>query len=388
MTTTKTSLAGWLALMAFAITGASCGHDDTDTGAWLSTVSVLQNEMALNRAHDVELKGDLAFVPGKGGSLAIIDVADPQAPKILWHRRDPEAMGDAEAVMPLGDQLLLGAIDFISIDITDPTLPIVLKQIEVHRESHINGMVRHGDQVLAANKSGWIDAFDVSEPTSPQLIGSLNTRQDHDLLDPHDIDVFGDYAVVVDPRRFGQQPSGKVAVFRVADSVSRVTLDVSLWRLEGLVEDAQLMGANRVQVAGGFAFVAGSLSPSYRSQHDPDARARFCVIDLADPAEPKLVASVPFTDTRGPNGLTVAGRVVFLAGGQTIEAIDVSDPRNPVKLGSKTLPLSVPFDEPTDSLHDLVYRDGHLYVSGQSDHTFHILRVTDPHILELASRQW
>ena len=47
-----------------------------------TVLSVLVDETALAGAHDVELQGNLAFVAGKGGSLAVIDVADPARPRI------------------------------------------------------------------------------------------------------------------------------------------------------------------------------------------------------------------------------------------------------------------------------------------------------------------
>ena len=38
----------------------------------------------------------------------------------------------------------------------------------------------------------------------------------------------------------------------------------------------------------------------------------------------------------------------------------------------------------TDNAHDLIYRDGHLYVSCQSDDSFMILKINDEQILSLA----
>ena len=38
----------------------------------------------------------------------------------------------------------------------------------------------------------------------------------------------------------------------------------------------------------------------------------------------------------------------------------------------------------TDNAHDLIFRDGHLYVSCQSDHSFMILKIDDERILSLA----
>ncbi|NOX55974.1 MAG: hypothetical protein GXP27_16330, partial [Planctomycetes bacterium] len=46
-------------------------------------VGLVHDDEALNRPHDVEVQGRLAFVPGKGGSLAIIDVSDVTRPRVL-----------------------------------------------------------------------------------------------------------------------------------------------------------------------------------------------------------------------------------------------------------------------------------------------------------------
>ena len=94
----------------------------------------------------------------------------------------------------------------------------------------------------------------------------------------------------------------------------------------------------------------------------------------------------------GPNGLTIAGKIAFLAGGETIEAVDITDPLHPIKLGSQKLPASninpdssyAKGKRKTDNAHDLIYRDGHLYVSCQSDDSFMILKINDERILSLA----
>ncbi len=89
---------------------------ESDADAPFSVAAVLVHKQAFDRPHDVELQGDLAFVPGKGGSLAIVDVTDPTKPQLLWHRHDTKGLDDAETVLPSRDQLFLGTHDFISID--------------------------------------------------------------------------------------------------------------------------------------------------------------------------------------------------------------------------------------------------------------------------------
>ena len=89
---------------------------------------------------------------------------------------------------------------------------------------------------------------------------------------------------------------------------------------------------------------------------------------------------------------SVAGKVVFLAGGQSAEAIDVSDPDKPIKLASQRFPDELANASPRyqgggDSAHDLVYRDGYLYVTGQNDHRLLILQVDSDRIRELAGQR-
>ena len=96
-----------------------------------SVVSVTLDNEALNRAHDVELSADgkLAFVPGKGGSTAILDVSNPEKPEILWHLFDVEVTPDSETVMPLGDWLVLGTKHFHVLDISAPRETKILKTL-------------------------------------------------------------------------------------------------------------------------------------------------------------------------------------------------------------------------------------------------------------------
>ena len=354
---------------------------------WFTVVSILKHEEALNRAHDVELSGNLAFVPGKGGAIAIIDIEDPKAPDILWYKQDLEELGDSQTVLPLGNHLLLGTNDFFSLDISDPKNPVFLKKLSDRtdlRIDKINGMFKRGNTVFAANKSGWINAFDVSDLNAPELVGALNVTKKFDLMNPHDIDTFDEYVIIVDPRKFGPFPTGKLAIFKVFDETTGAALPVEDWLLTGEIENKQLIGANRVQVKGTYAFTASSWIPNAINP-----TPMLGVSDISNPHFPRFIASVPFSDTQGPNGLTIAGNIAFPAGGETVEAIDISDPENPIKLGSQKLPASNKKTDPKrkgDNAHDLIYRDGYLYVSCQSDDSFMILKVEDERILHLANK--
>ena len=275
-----------------------------------------------------------------------------------------------------GDTLLLGTKDFLTIKIANPRQPVILGKVAGQSQiDRINGMIRIGGHVLAANKSGYLDAFDVSNVKQPTLFGAFETKKKLDIESPHDIDRYGDHVVIADPRRF-KPPFGKLALFKVMENGKLFPADK--WELSGQVESKALIGANRVQVKGSFAYVAGSVTPMSAN----DVKPHMTVVDLHNPTQPKIIAELPFPDLRGPNGLTVAGAVVFCAGGQTVAAYDVSKPRRPRLLASQNFPKYREAKR-TVNYHDLVYRDGYLYVSAQSDNGFLILKVNDPEIRKL-----
>ncbi len=363
-------------LIAFALAKAP-GH--TEPAGGFELVGLLHDDRALNRPHDVELQGDIAYVPGKGGTLAIIDVGDPTAPRLLSALVDAQGLEDAETVLPMGDTLLLGTCDLVSIDVSDPSRPVVLKKISDRpRIDRINGMAMRGKYVFAANKSGYVDVFDVSDPRDPKLFDVLDTQERGGLISPHDIAAFGDRIIV--PESSDDGPA-KVRVYRVAEPGSDVPLPVAEWELEGAVEGRNRQnfgGANRIVLSGSHAYVG-----CFRLD-------LVAVLDISDPTRLVQVAFVPVGD-RGATGMTISGDALFVAGGECVDAFDVSNPSRPTLLaryrGGDLFPTTLKFLDGRarrDNGHDLVYRDGYLYVTAQNDSNLGILKVTDPEVLRLA----
>ena len=345
----------------------------------IELVGVLHDEHALRRPHDVALQGDMAFVPGKGGSLALIDISDPSRPRLLSAIVDPVKIEDAETVLPLGDILLLGARDLHAVDVSDPQAPKILKTISDRpRIDKINGMVKVGRYVFSANKTGFVTVFDVSEPRNPRLADVLDARA-HGQDRPHDIASYGEERiVVVDASRDSE---AAVRVYRVLEE-GRL-LPSEQWEAEGRVvagteSRLDLGGANRVHVEGTHAYVGAYV---------PD---RVAIVDLSDPSDIFQRANLPVCDI-GATGLTLVGRALFVAGGECVEAIDVSDPTHLVSVAQYRNGELFPSREIQldgvpryDNGHDLVYRDGYLYVTAQNNARFGVLKVNEPAVLRLA----
>ena len=118
---------------------------------------------------------------------------------------------------------------------------------------------------------------------------------------------------------------------------------------------------------------------------------RIGVVDIGDPNALVQVANMPVCDIDA-TGMAISGKVLFVAGGECVEAIDISNPESPVSIaqyrGGKLFPTrKVMFQgQPRyDNAHDLVYRDGYLYVTAQNDNNFGILKVNDDKVLRLAA---
>lgn len=357
-------------------------HDWFGTPEWagggrMVVAAMLRDAMALDGAHDIEVRDGIGYVAGKGGSLAIVDLGRPTSPKCLWSARDPKAYEDAETVLPLGDgRLLLGARDLFLFDVRDPVAPRQLAAVaDRPRVDKINGLVRLGDTVFGANKQGFVVSARIEADTSTvKLSGARDARRLDGLTLPHDVALCGELLVVVDPNGFGEGGKpGRLAVYRVCPEGSGTVLPPDQWQVVGKLEDVQLAGANRVRVAGQFAYVGSALSPE--APKDGRLVANASVVDLSDPSAPRLRGVLAFPDARGPNGLERVGDRVYAAGGQTVQAIDVSDPDKPRETARASLGWILPGG--ADDLHDLVYRDGFLFVTAQTTDAVVVLRLEE-----------
>ena len=379
---------GMLIVLAGVLVFSGCAGSANETELATATetpslrlVGVLHDDQALNRPHDVELQGNLAFVPGKGGSLATIDISDPTDPKVVSAIVGPRTIEDAETVLPVGDVLFLGSRDFHAVDMANPAKPSIVKSISDRKQiDKINGMAQRGSYIFSADKTGFINVFDVRNPRNPALHDTLDAYSRACQSKPHDIAVFGERIIVVDS---ATDAPAAVQVYRVAETSANTLLPTSEWELEGSIPAGDgawdIGGANRVAVSGSYAYVG-----AYR----PD---RVAIIDISDPRKIHQVANMPVCDIDA-TGLEIVGNALFVAGGECVEVIDVSDPKEPVSIaqyrGGDLFPTRrflLDDEVRFDNGHDLVYRDGYLYVTAQNDNRFGILKVEDERVTKLTT---
>lgn len=349
----------------------------------LELVAVVREESALRGAHDIEIRDGLAFVAGKGGTIAIVDVRRPSAPRLLSSLRDPVAFEDAETVMPLGpDRLLVGARDAILFDVSDPGRPTKLGVVSARPAvDTISGFARTGACVFGANKRGHVFALDVSAPDVLRLVGTRQTDVEDRLSAPHDVVAVGGLFVVVSPEAFSRRGRpGRLAVFQIFDPLTRQVLPAAAWRRLGAIEHDRLAGANRVEARGDVVVVGSALAPE--AGRSARLRNNVAAVDVSDPAQPRLRGSIDFPDPSGPNGLTRVAAVAFAVGGRTVQAIGFADPDAPREIACFTSTEAFPGG--ADDAHDLVVADGHLFVTAQTSHALVVLRL-DPTLRRLAT---
>ncbi|MDP3069983.1 MAG: hypothetical protein Q8N18_06815 [Opitutaceae bacterium] len=337
----------------------------------LTVVAVLQDQTALAGAHVIRMHAGLAYIAGKGGSLAIVSVAQPSSPELLWSDQSAETYADVQTVLPLDrGRLLVGARELLLFDVRQPSMPALLATLRDRpRIDQVNSFARFGDTVYGANSNGYIFSADVSGTDRIRLLGTRAVRERDNLAGPHDVALSGDFLVVVDGDGFGRDTKrGRFGTYGVIDPVTRAALAPEQWGSPTIITDRRFAGAHRVVTAGSFAYV-GSTN-------------HVTIVDLSNPAKPRVRGTIVFSDDRGSSGLAVSGRIVFAAGGQTVQAIDVSNPGQPRELARVSAPAA--FSGGGDDAHDLAYHDGYLFITAQTSHALVVVRVDGKQLREAA----
>ncbi len=340
-------------------------------GFWFTTVDisdpsrpVVLGKLQLPRAiEDVALRGDLAYAssrgnPGAGsnGGWCVIDVSNPENPTLAGQFSLPDVW---RIVIEGSHAYLAGYEDGISrYDLSDPLVPRFLDRCDTPGQAIdltvSNGLALVADgyaglQVLEVNGSttprgltqptspgvaervvvsegkafvaeryyqngtdwggevfagGGLRIFDVQDPFHPREVGHY-VEAAGEFLSFYDVAVTGNLACVA-------AGFHGVTILDVANPEGPIKLPVP----------AGMQEAIAIAVSGGYAYVA--CRPAGQQP------ARMGVIDLGDPANPRVVGVLPITGGRWPTDIAVSGSIACLAMEDTaLQIIDVADPTRP-----------------------------------------------------------
>lgn len=277
--------------------------------AELSLKAYLQDPVAINAPEDITIRNDIAYIPCRdGGSLTLVDVADPTKPRVkqvYWDKDITDAMGlDID-----GQYLYLTSMTNRTVVVLDISNPDRIKKIAaiqlgvdganidrlrkvVYRDKHL--FVTHGN-------SGTLFILNVDDPAKPKLISQVET---------------GDGA-------FNVFLKGNFAYVGGCGGTSLNVIDVSDLHKPKLVKTVKSEQTYSClcsfSSSGNYLFAIGYFSST------------FVAFDISDPVNIKEVALIQDPRLKGANRLYQHKNQIYIASALTdgMVQIDVTNPKEP-----------------------------------------------------------
>ena len=278
---------------------------------------------ALDKVMDVAVSadGDYVFYTD-GTAIGVVDITTPASPVSLGTKLGAELSGSGMGLFVDGNTLFLaaGTGGLYAIDVTDPSAPSVLESLDTPGNAY--AVAASGTAAVVADDAGGVRVVDVSTVPAPTVVSQAQTSGNAEA-----VAVDGDYAYV------GDADGGLVAF-----DVSNPRAPDELWACtEGGLK------AMDVSVRGDYAYVA-NWSGELR------------IVDVADPSGP--VCTYGSCATSGhPTGLYLAeagGRAYLAAGDVGVVIVDASDPAAPAVLDTV---------DTTGTANDVVVDGNYAYVA-------------------------
>ena len=294
---------GDVAYIAAGISGmASVDISDPSNLHTLDTTATAVN--------DIVIQGDLAYGASGSGGLRIFDVSDPS--NITRISRVRPTLMNATSVAVDGGMAYVGttnSMEMLCIDVSDPFNPSVVGTST--GLAVVNDMEIEGNFLYAATSSG-LRTIDVSDPTSPVLLDTYDTRPAGMGAGAMSVDIEGDVAYVAD------EINGLVSI-DISDPSNLSLLDI----------------ANNTDYSSGVA-VAGNTA------YLADEAAGVRIMDVTDPSAMSEIGSFGFTATSYFE-VTVSGEIVWASqGGSGLRAVQTRIVPEGYSYTLDTVPVTVP----------------------------------------------
>lgn len=335
----------------------ACGH--IELGATLT----IETPEGLLAAYDDGVAPDQAagdgvhsvvWTPTNPGAVTLIVEGwangVPASRSMFGHVLPPPVLVGSLDTLEAWDVSVSGLLAFVAdaasglqvIDVSSPTAPVLLGSLDSPSQEF--GVSVSASRAFVATSGSGLQVIDVSNPAAPALLGRADTAglavgvavsgslafvadgdsgmQVIDVLNPITPVVVGS----VDTPGFAEDVAVSGSLAFVADASSGLqVIDVSNPTAPVLVGNVNTPDAAlSVSASGSLTFVASGVSGLQ-------------VIDVSNPTAPVVVGSV---DTPGfAHDVAVSGLRAFVGDGSSgLQVIDLSDPRAPVLLGSADTP--------------------------------------------------
>jgi len=253
-------------------------------------------------AMNIAISNNIAYV-NDWTSLQVIDISSPSNRAVLGSFDNTNTSWDARDIAVIGDiayMLFHGGIQLL--DISSRNNPQLIDTVYL---SMAYGITISGNYAYVAAYDNGLQIIDVSKPTSPAIIGSVDTPG-HAFR----VSISADTAFVAD------------------DSEGLQVIDVSAASNPVIVGSVKTPDVARyVAISGNYAYVGengGGLQ----------------IIDISTKTDPKIISSINIGNNIA--GVVALNNKVYVGDyGLGLRIIDVSVPENPVVIGSVDVPEQV-----------------------------------------------
>jgi|GEM_PF-6039414 len=252
----------------------------------------------------VATQGSYAFI-GNGTLLQVIDISDPNAPKIL---REVSTGFLVEKIVISGSYAYVVGAGLSIIDISDPMSPVIKSFIKVGIPA-LTTITTYKNYVIVGNVTGAVAIVDVSNILNPKILGwatasgiyvrTIITEGNHMFITTSDGETIDDFDISnpASPIRLGDYLFGYLSSgLAVSGNFVYATISESQssWLIiYDAVNPDSMKLISSVKIPTGI-YVPRSITVVDSLAYITLDTAGYAIVNIADRSNPKLIINVPF----------------------------------------------------------------------------------------------
>ena len=249
---------------------------------------------------DIEMVGDIAYVCDTDTSVVVVDISDRDAPTPIGSYASPEgfkildllAEGDLLFVVEYGD---MGGLRIL--DVSDPTSPTIIGELLGLKDAGYIDIV--GDNAVLSTRHDLM-TLDTTDPTAPAVIGAIDVFNGHPAGECR---IVGDYVLLARHVDHG-------AIYDISDPANPTYV--------GLLDKHD---PTYVEVDANLAFVGADNGNNYLT-----------VFDVTNPAQPVKLTTIGTPDDVR-DVIALDGRLYIADADSGVLIYDLSTPQSPALIG-------------------------------------------------------
>ncbi|MGF1639287.1 MAG: hypothetical protein ACFCUU_19575 [Cyclobacteriaceae bacterium] len=310
----------------------------------------------INEPEDILMHRNFAFIPCRdGNNVSIIDVNNPENPKLAFSLRHPELL-DAFSVSIEGNFMYAVSMSnqkLIIADISNPYQPKVVKTLQIGGEGSYNPLydsyhtrlrkvfVKDGIAYVTHSNEARLYLVDVHEPTNPKILSYLDTKD-------------GGFAVFVEGNYAylgGCFPGASVIVVDISDKKAPSIV-------KSIYDDQNMQCTCDFKIHENYLYATGYTNSTY------------LVFDISKPEEIKLSTIFKHPHMKGPGRLAIHGHTAYVinSSNDSVAAIDISQPEKPKLQYFFT-------DRLIQKTYGVATDDKYLYLAGRDAKSFVVVEL-------------